>query len=306
MRLLLAAVLVVLGTQAAPLDFYQTSSWTGADAAYSVSLGPDRLLWLFGDTFTGPIVEGRRANLEMIHNSFGITSGGKTTFYPVALKPEEGYYWPSDGVVWNDRLVLFEKRIRDVAGGPDGLSFDWSGDDILNIENWRDAPPDWRVASRSPVPFHAGIACLVHDGYLYAYGLQDGAVVLMRFGSSFEYWDGEGWAQTAPRPLFQGGASEMSVFPYRDGFLAVYTEGGLGPRVVARTAPAPEGPWSDPVELYRVPDGDGLLVYAGKAHETLSTPDRLVISYCRNLGALEAHRDRPDVYFPRFVEVKLR
>lgn len=316
MRLLLALALVVLGTQPFGLSFYPGApGWTGADAAYSVSLGPDRLLWLFGDTFVDPIVEGRRTSARMIHNSFGITSGGSTRFFPHALSPEEkdSYYWPSDGVVWNGKLWLFMKKVRDVPGGPAGLSFDWWGDDLLEIENYQDDPPDWRVKRHDAGPLHPGIACLVWDDRLLAYGLQEGRVVLVAYGPDLapRYL-----ARSAPCPdfeaspakataLFGEAASEMSVFPYRDGFLAVYTRGGLGPSVVARTASWPGGDWSEPVELYRAPE-QGVLLYAGKAHAALSTPEKLILSYCRNIGALEAHIDRPDVYFPQFVEVKLR
>lgn len=296
------------------LTFYSTTGWTGGDGAYSVDLGEGRILWLFGDTFTAPIVDGKRSSLAMIHNSFAITEGDQVTFYPHALHPDEpgSYYWPSAGALVGDKLYLFEKRIRDLPDGPPGLSFEWLGDDLLQIENWRDPPDQWRIARREPVQVHAGIACLAWNSDLYAYGLHDGAVVLARYqvttGWGTGYWGGCRWEEDPSRaaPLFRGAGAEMSVFPYRGQLLAVYTEGGLGTRIVGRTAPEPQGPWSEPFELYRVTDGEGLLVYAGKAHSALSTPETLVLSYCRNIGALEAHRDRPEVYFPRFVEVKPR
>lgn len=312
MRLLLAALLVVLGTRLSPLSFYQTEHWTGADAAYSVSLQSEGTLWLFGDTFTGPIVDGRRQNLDMIHNSFARTVDGHTTFYPCALAPAEpgSYYWPSDGVLWGNRLLLFEKKVRDVPGGPDGLSFDWWGDDLLVIDNPQGPPCAWKPQRLDAGPLHPGIACWLYQGSVYAYGLRGSEVVLARYDRDLKplYFADGAWVEEPARAtaLFGQGASEMSVFPYRGEFLAVYTEGGLGPRIVGRTAPVPEGPWSEPVELYRAPQEPGLLTYAGKAHKSLSTPEKLVLSYCCNLGSLEAHRDRPDVYFPRFVEVKLR
>ncbi len=314
-------LLVVLGVQPSSLSFYQTEGWTGGDGAYSVDLGRGRTLWLFGDTLVGQIEDGKRTRMDMIHNSFAITWADQKEFFLHELKPSEKgtYYWPSDGAMWNDRLWIFEKKVRNQPGGPPGLDFEWMGEDLLEIKNPQADPPDWKIERHPAGPLHPGIACLVHEGQLYAYGLKDGKSVLIRYDQDLEpeYFSatigavdslsGQGWSKDPSKAavLFEQAASEMSVMPFRDHFLAVYTRGGLGPEVVARTAPSPEGPWSEPVVLYRASE-TGLLLYAGKAHRTLSGPDRLTISYCRNIGALEAHRERPEVYFPRFLEVKLR
>ncbi|MCE7874195.1 DUF4185 domain-containing protein [bacterium CPR1] len=307
-------LLVVLAVEPSSLSFYQTEGWTGGDGAYSVDLGRGRTLWLFGDTLVGRIIEGRRAQMDMIHNSFAITQGNQKRFFLHELKPgeKESYYWPSDGVLWNGRLWMFQKKVRNQPGGPPGLDFEWMGEDLLEIKNPQADPPEWTIERHPAGPLHPGIACLVHEDKLYAYGLKDGKSVLIRYGQDLEpeYYSattGQGWSKdpTQAAILFEQAASEMSVMPFRDQFLAVYTRGGLGPEVVARTAPCPEGPWSEPVLLYKAAE-TGLLLYAGKAHRTLSEPDRLTISYCRNIGALQAHRERPEVYFPRFLEVKLR
>ena len=69
-------------------------------------------------------------------------------------------------------------------------------------------------------------------------------------------------------------------------YVAVYTEAGLSPRIVARTAAAPEGPWSAAVRLYECPEAGwdkNVFCYAAKAHpELAAAEDELVISYCAN------------------------
>lgn len=52
--------------------FERTSSWTGDDAAYSVRLAQDKILWLFGDSFMGTISNNRRERFSLIHNSVAL------------------------------------------------------------------------------------------------------------------------------------------------------------------------------------------------------------------------------------------
>src|SRR5438270_9691186 len=49
--------------------FTRSEGWTGSDGAYSIPLGPDRTLWLFGDTFIGRVVDGKRVGARMVNNT---------------------------------------------------------------------------------------------------------------------------------------------------------------------------------------------------------------------------------------------
>jgi len=102
--------------------------------------------------------------------------------------------------------------------------------------------------------------------------------------------------------VFEGN-SMMSVFrdPGRPRYLAVYSE-PLGLRVLARAAPHPAGPWSEPAVLFtaRAPvDGIGW-VYDALAHPDLS-PDGgrvIYVSYSHQTGPLASEL--------RLVEVTLQ
>src|SRR5690348_5466440 len=55
--------------------FEREQGWVGADGNYSVALKPDRILWLYSDTWIGEIADGRRKNCTMINNSVSLQSG---------------------------------------------------------------------------------------------------------------------------------------------------------------------------------------------------------------------------------------
>src|SRR5690349_20213727 len=42
--------------------FRRAPRFVGGDSAYSVALDPERVLWLFGDTFVDPAEDGSRSN----------------------------------------------------------------------------------------------------------------------------------------------------------------------------------------------------------------------------------------------------
>ena len=55
--------------------FHQDPRWLGGDAAYSIDLGDDRTLWLFGDSFiaTSPALTRRESTL--VRNSVAVMTG---------------------------------------------------------------------------------------------------------------------------------------------------------------------------------------------------------------------------------------
>jgi hypothetical protein len=50
-----------------------------------------------------------------------------------------------------------------------------------------------------------------------------------------------------------------------------------------------------------------VFLYAGKGHAELAERDgQLIVTYCRNIGALGEHVKHPEIYAPQVIEVQLR
>ncbi len=101
----------------------------------------------------------------------------------------------------------------------------------------------------------------------------------------------------------------MCHLPGLKRYALVYTENGLGERVIGRFASSPEGPWSEPVLLYVCPEmktDKKLFTYAAKAHPHLATGNELVISYVVNAHELGPVINNAELYWPTFVRVRLK
>ena len=115
--------------------------------------------------------------------------------------------------------------------------------------------------------------------------------------------DGRGWFW-----LQAGVAHDYSVTPFGSRYLAVYTEGGLSPRIIGRLADHPWGPWSEPTVLYECPEmgrDKKVFSYGAKAHPALSSGQDLVVSYVVNAFGFWQVAREAKLYWPRFVRVTL-
>jgi hypothetical protein len=246
-----------------------------------------------------------------------------------------GWFWLNAGAVADGKLFVFLARIEKTAG-KGAFAFKQVGQEFAVVANPDDDPAAWRVKQQ---PLHCtdvspkrtvlfGCATMRVGDDLYVYGLdEEGAGVARKKHmivarvpaksvddqSAWRFFrDGE-W-QTDFRActrLADGIANEYSVsyLPERKCFVAVYSESNLSPRILARTADAPQGPWSNPVVLYECPEAGWdkrIFCYAAKAHPTLAGENELVVSYVANSHDF-AHTLKDDrLYWPRFVRVKLR
>jgi hypothetical protein len=270
------------------------SGWTGGDGAYSVTLGRDRVLWLFGDSFIGRVQDGRRTDAHLINNSAAVQTGGEpsdTTLRfvyrnlpdgrPLAfLQPQDGigWFWPYHGVRTPQGLFLFLLQIE-AAEGPAAFGFRLAATWMGKVENPDEAPEQWVMTQRK-IPWGDaqrlfGSSVLLKEGYGYVYGTMDVTVdgrvrkqiLLARAPADrlddFSAWrffsEGE-WVADADRaePVCDDVAGEFSVsyLPAVDRYVLVYTEGGLSENIALRFAAHPQGPWSRPVKVYRCPEAD--------------------------------------------------
>ncbi len=333
--------------------FDRTDGWTGADAAYSVELGPGRSLFLFGDTWIGPVRDGRHVDATMVNNTVAVLdhgdadppspaaarfawgpndAAGKATAWltpdPQVFRDAEGsWFWPGAGVRLPDAglLAFFVARLK--RRGDDSV-FDFRPVDsgIVLVDD-PDAPLDeWRPR-QIRLPFaHPerqvtwGVGMAVDGGRVWVYGIDDrdpqakalliaqvgavdiGAPAAWRFRNSDGIWSAE---PAAAAPIAHDIANELSVHREGERWVMLYSENGFSDRVLLRDAPAPDGPWSRPRTVYRVPDLDAdaqHFTYAAKAHPQLSR-DGLIFSYVVNSLDFFTMAGDARIYRPRFVRL---
>ena len=334
-------------TRAAPdLDarFTSAKGWLGADGIYSVALPGNRTAWLFSDTWTGVLQDGKRTQTRMINNSVGVTEGtGPAHFYyptdragqaaSLFLPPDgRGWYWLWAGVPDGERLGLFAARVKKTDGGG-AFGFALFGTALGEVANPQDAPTAWRVRwqdmpeSWKPRVFW-GSSALVRDGFTYVYGYAENGgkgfdfqrhMLLARVPSGkladFAAWRfyGKGAWHAEPEqaePLCPGVATEYSVtyLSARKRFLLVTHDLFLSPNIVARTAEQPWGPWSDKTLVYTCPEASaqrGVFCYAAKHQPVFSDDQTLAISYAANANDRSTVLNDPSLYVPRFIRVPI-
>ncbi|WP_327697347.1 hypothetical protein [Streptomyces sp. NBC_00459] len=174
------------------------NGWTGGDSTYSVRMPDGKILWMFSDTFLGPLnSDGTRPTSAPLINSSFVTQDGSqlrtitggTTSNPRAIMPppsgpELDWYWLGDGMIGStdgkDRLQvifhLWEKF------GPDLWDFRLNRMVVATFElgNLTDPISVQTILSTSEsiIQWGAGIvpASQSGDGYTYIYGIKDSPI----------------------------------------------------------------------------------------------------------------------------------
>jgi len=215
--------------------------------------------------------------------------------------------WPGRPIAMPDgSALLFYGELKVGSHG----NFDWTavGTGLAHLA------PGSTVATRepgllfpAPEPGFSGGGLVIPDGaagadtlYLYRVdpipGKLDsecrvGRVPLARVSDHDAYaaWDGAAWTSDLARavPILHGAAGGVSVSwnAYLGAYLAVYS-GIFSSDVLYRTAPRPEGPFSEPHLLFTAAMPSGQTAYAATEHPELSSDGgrTLVVSYARPLG----------------------
>jgi hypothetical protein len=317
--------------------FRKDPIWRGGDAAYSVDLGENRVLWLFGDSFVGDGPDNTRSNRRMVRNTIAIQDGYNPTqatikFYydtdgeePASFfsnNKEGEWLWPGPAHKIGSVVLLTFMRLIQKEDGIFG--FRAVGSETRFLLNQSQAPPVWRTKvvplpqTPTGVKFGTG-AFLLHEGFLYAYVVVEPGnhdVYLARWDENDAaemdlmkpgWWSGTNWVSPTEDAgvIVRNLQTEFSVTRGFDGrFWMVSVDGFGGTNVVARTAPEPEGPWSSPSVIYRPPESnrDSILVYSAKAYPHDRSQD-FVFTYCTNHFDFWTMAGDMNLYFPRFVRL---
>ena len=269
----------------------RTNGWLGSDAGESIVLSDKKSLWLFGDTFIGPLSNGVRvAGARMINSTIALQDRTKAppdcmSFYwkekdgqPASFFPHQAgtpgeFYWVTKGIMLRGELYLFAFCIS----GDTRNFATWreSGSALLRIPNPLDPPAQWvQKAYTLQLPagdsFHS--ALVVKEPYVYLYGIvQPRQTALARvrvdemvngkLTEAYEYWasgpEGPHWDKEAKHcvPQFLPINTECTVH-YEPAWhlYTCFTYDAFSPEVYLTTARELTGPWSQPAPIYWIPE----------------------------------------------------
>ncbi len=273
-------------------------------------------------------VDPANARVEFFH---GKSADGK----PAALiSPADGrgYFWLFDGVMTRGKLFLFLAQIEP-AGDSGAFGFRQIGTWLGEVSDPLATPTEWHIAQKKiPFDLHGanenysfGSAVLVTNGFIYIYGTREikgtgKQMILARAPEAdlgnFTAWQfrtHDGWTTntTDMADLCGSMASEYSVswLPALKRYVLICTENGLSEKIMACTAPEPWGPWSAAKVVYRCPEAaqdKRTFCYSAKAHPMLATmADELIVTYAANSLEFSQLMNNAQLYWPRFVRVKL-
>ncbi|HEV8325568.1 MAG TPA: DUF4185 domain-containing protein [Myxococcota bacterium] len=235
--------------------------WRGADDAYSVALGGERVLWLFADGFVASAPGAPRAGSAFIRNSVAVQTGLDPTTAaiefrwataaggaPASFFPEQAgtWFWPGDGErTPGGALLVFLMAVRASSGGG-AFGFEVYGWRTVRVADPDVDPADWTLEWLDTPADALGVivgsaSVLQRDGFLYAYGAHEPPphdLYLLRWpaGPAFagdlsapSWWCGDagGWSA----PVAVGAAPACAPVPvFGDGQteLSVHEETALG------------------------------------------------------------------------------
>jgi hypothetical protein len=253
------------------------------------------------------------------------------------IRPEDGrgWLWFQNGIMVQDRLYLFLSQM-DRATEKHRPERTPIGQWLAIVENPQEDPREWRVSQvRMPFEFYSrhrdvtfGSGAVVQGNFLYVFGGNDESrlvslnrhlvvarVPLDRIAemSEWKFLRRGRWSRDFMQAdhIAHRLSPDLSVsyMPGLKRYLMVYTDCDVSNRVVARTAPSPIGPWSEAATLHTCRDAQGdqrLYCYGGKAHPSLSSDGKLVISYLTSsIDTWQVATD-PQLFWPTFVSVGMR
>src|SRR5215471_6052079 len=148
------------GWSAAEQLFRGDRSWLGGDAAYSIDLGQERILWLFGDSFVSPNASGSRGGAPLVRNTIAIQHGYDPGFATIDFHHQTDaggapsaffasdtpgtWLWPGHGARLGSVLFIFLWRMKPSAGDPIGFVAD--APEAALIAKPDDDPTAWQLA----------------------------------------------------------------------------------------------------------------------------------------------------------------
>jgi hypothetical protein len=217
--------------------------------------------------------------------------------------------WPSSVISINDQTALvFYLKLKVQPGF---LNYEFIGTGIAEVtRDGTAAVRDDALLFTVPEPTFDHANLIGSDVYVYgrlnAFGYAVARVPLahIRERDAYRFWDGTDWvADVSESALVMRdipGAVSVSYNEYLQTYIAVHSA-VLSNTVVMRTADQPQGPWSEPVELFTGLIPDDSINYAGREHPELAQDNgrQIVVSYYHPQGMFYGELHLVDVVFDR-------
>ncbi len=278
---------------------------------------------------------GKLPSSALIEFYYGKTSDGEPAAFILPVEPQ-GWLWIYDGVRADAGIFLFFVQIDRTADNS-VFGFKVIGNWLGLVTNPEDPPLNWEIRQRK-IPWSKftddgdtifGSALLRAGGFFYIYGttevLEEGIrrkyMILARVAESaildfgrWQFFAKGRWISDLSQAslLCADIANEYSVSfqPALRKYVSVYSQNSMSKNIVARTAPEPYGPWSEPIVLYRCPEEDwhdNIFCYAAKAHPEISlASNELIVTYVTNSVDFDQIESDARLYRPRFLRVQFR
>ncbi len=315
-------------------------TWLGGDSAYSTLLSPSVALWSFQDTFIGKHGQTTREGAGLIANSYALVTcaQGKGSIH---------YFWRetgdrailSDGAAnqrfWPQQPILYKgflfQAMTRVQGGASEI-----GSTLARVSNPLDPPNTWHAEyfELTNVP-GLGKGTIVVGNYAYLFTTSAGQAIVTRLpldqlikpdavpSALMQYLANDGqWKaglDAAAAKKLGFAANVGTSFRYLASIsrwlvLFTNTTGWPSADVAVSTAPALEGPWSKPINVYQVPEmtsgspeyeKDNVCYAAIEHAESNPNPDSdLLFSYTCNSLVLAKQVANMALYSPKIVKLK--
>jgi hypothetical protein len=282
-------------------------------------------VWVFGDTL---LPHKNNDKQHFITNSGGWSSPAlpyvinqqleQPSGDPVQMIPFTSGELAYNQSTHNDPTNRYALWPDSIVSGADGNGYIFF-EDVLVRGSWKFVPQGMGLAKLTPgslvaerigtVLFPANVAgfgrsaMVAGDGYLYLYGclkkqktgcqVARSPLTQLSDASAYRVWDGQQWNIDLTRgvPVVPGSGSAVSV--QWNAHLKAYVDTYNYPRrnkMLAATAPTPQGPWSPSIELFK-----GLPVtvvgswdYGLRQHPSLSSTDgmQVIVTYDHPTNAL--------------------
>lgn len=315
----------------------------GHDVGVSSVLPDGRVLFLFGDTWVGPITDGVRDIQSQTSNSGALLPDGEpicgealehltdaegNVRQLIPLMPgddaERIAYWPIDSVIQGDRILTYYRRV-DRGDSLRTLQFEVLGTgvasaslDTLEYTLENDGEPIFEANE------HVAAAELnPEDGLVYVLICrQDGGEDIfapcvagrappasMADEDAYEFYSGGMWTSEIDDAelVLQNGESEMTLNTVERGGGVQWVATYVPPftcEIVVQFAPDPWGPYSEPEPVYEGdPEDDGGSRCYGGKFHPEFSSDGRGTFTWVSSGTLTETLENPDTYWPHVVEV---